>query len=174
MVRQRKSDPVLEVELPITPMLDLAFQVLLFFILTYHPSQLEGQMDLTLPDAAQARAAAPKDVDTEKSEPGDLELPSEITVTIKTRHDGINEGKLSQILVQERQSPQGKEVASQQALLNYLQKARAGLTNQNDIKIEAERALKYSYVMEVMDTCTLAGFTNVGFGPPPDQPSGGD
>ena len=45
----------------ITPMLDLAFQVLLFFIFTYHPSQVEeGQMDLTLPDAAKAQAETPQ------------------------------------------------------------------------------------------------------------------
>ena len=174
MPTRRKADPVLEVELPITPMLDLAFQVLLFFILTYHPSQLEGQMDLTLPDAAQAKAADPKDVKPEMSAPGDLELPSEITVIVKTHHDGRGEGKVSQILVQERQSPEGKDIPNQQALRRYLEEARSGLTNQNDIKIQAESGLKYAYVMEIMDMCTLAGFTNVGFGPPPDAPVSGD
>ena len=173
MASNRRGDRVLEVDLPITPMLDLGFQVLLFFILTYHPSQLEGQMDLTLPEAAQARAADPKDVNAEMSAPGDLELPSEITVIVKTRHDASNEGKISQILVQERQSPEGKEVFNQEALRRYLEEARGGLSNQNDIKIQAECGLKYAYVMEIMDMCTLAGFTNVGFGPPPDQPSDG-
>ena len=38
-------------ELPITPMLDMAFQLLTFFIMTYRPSALEGHMDLTLPAA---------------------------------------------------------------------------------------------------------------------------
>ena len=73
----RGKDRAIEPDLNqvITPMLDLAFQVLLFFIMTYHPSQLEeGQMDLSLPDAAQAQAAKPEQVDPARSMPGDLEL----------------------------------------------------------------------------------------------------
>ena len=29
----------------ITPMLDMAFQLMAFFIMTYHPSALEGHID---------------------------------------------------------------------------------------------------------------------------------
>ena len=32
----------------ITPMLDMAFQVLAFFIMTYHPSALEGHFDINM------------------------------------------------------------------------------------------------------------------------------
>ena len=56
------EDPPVDVDLPITPMLDLAFQVLLFFILTYQPSSLEGQVEMSLPDLAQAKAAKPENV----------------------------------------------------------------------------------------------------------------
>ena len=168
MGRYRRAEPPLEVELPITPMLDLAFQVLLFFILTYHPSQLEGQMDLALPDAAQARALDLKDAKPESATPGSLELPSEITVIVRTHHDGGGEGRISQIVVQEKQSPQGKELASEDSLRKYLESARSGLLNQSDIKIQAESGLRYGHLMTVMDMCTLAGFTNVSFGPPPD------
>ena len=48
MIRRRKPHEVAEVELPITPMLDMAFQLLVFFIFTYHPSSLEVQIDGTL------------------------------------------------------------------------------------------------------------------------------
>src|SRR5947207_2085199 len=44
-----RSEAAPEVELPITPMLDMAFQLLTFFLFTYHPSALEGQMELALP-----------------------------------------------------------------------------------------------------------------------------
>ena len=173
MASARKATPALGVELPITPMLDFVFQLLAFFIATFQPAQLEVQMDLTLPEAAQARAADPKDVKPDLSMPGDLELPSEITVIVKTFHDGRpeNEGKVSQIVVQERQSPEGKEVKDRQALRRYLEEARAGLSNQSDIKVQAEGAIRYAHVMKIMDTCAQAGFTNIGFGPPPDQPA---
>jgi biopolymer transport protein ExbD len=171
MASRAKPDPALEVELPITPMLDLAFQVLLFFIMTYHPSQLEGQMDLTLPDAAQAKAASPAEARPDQSAPGELELPSEITVLVKTQHDGVHDGGISQISVQERQGT--KDFPGLEELRKYLAEARSGLGNQNDIKIQADSALRYAFVMQIMDMCTRAGFRNVSFGPPPDLgPSG--
>jgi biopolymer transport protein ExbD len=172
MARDRKVDPPLDVDLPITPMLDLAFQVLLFFILTYHPSQLEGQMDLTLPDMALAQAASP--MDAKDSLPGNLELPAEISVVVKSKHDGSHDGNISQISVQD---PAGeRDIASAEKdiaaalddLRKYLITARRGLTNQNDIKLLADSEIRYFRVMEVMDACTRAGFKNVGFGPPPD------
>jgi biopolymer transport protein ExbD len=168
MARRRPADPAMEVELPITPMLDVAFQVLAFFIATYHPAQLEVQIDLTLPEAAQARAADQKDVKPDSSAPGDLELPAEITVVVKTSGGGTKEDGIGRIVVQERQSPMGTQVPDLGALRNYLEETRKGLANQNDIKIQAEGGLQYLYVMEVVDLCTLAGFTNVSFGPPAD------
>ena len=38
-VKKQKTE---EIEIPITPMLDMAFQLLTFFILTYHPAQPRG------------------------------------------------------------------------------------------------------------------------------------
>ena len=51
----------------ITPMLDMAFQIFAFFIVIYHPSQLEGQMLLNLPDVGQAKAAKPEDARPDQS-----------------------------------------------------------------------------------------------------------
>jgi biopolymer transport protein ExbD len=165
--RPRPPDDVF---FPVVPMLDMAFQILLFFIMIYHPSQLEGQMDLTLPDAAEAKAAAVAEAKPDKSMVGDVELPSEITVIVKTRHDGSHDGAISQITVQETAGTQPLE--NVEALQKYLREERGKLSNQNDIKIQAESGLKYAAVMKVMDACTKARFTNVSFGPPPDLGGG--
>lgn len=45
-MKKRKND--IEIELPITPMLDLAFQLLTFFILTYNPAPPENQFAMSL------------------------------------------------------------------------------------------------------------------------------
>src|SRR5262249_10543041 len=116
------------------------------------------------------QAANPKDAKPDASIAGDLELPSEITVFVKTQHDDKALGKISLITVQDRVNKQDME--SSEALLKYLQKIRGGFSNPNDIKIQPESGLKYNYVMEVMDMCTRAGFKNVGFGPPPDVAGG--
>jgi biopolymer transport protein ExbD len=176
MAGKRFVDAPMEVELPITPMLDFAFQILLFCIMNFHPSQFtEGQMDLNLPDAAQAKAAKPEDVRPNPSTSGELELPSEVTVIVKTGHDGRHDGQITDIAVQDTAgtTPVGGEQAGSvdtklKALRAYLERARKGLSNQDDIKVQAETGLKYEAVMQVMDMCTKAKFKNVSFGPPPD------
>lgn len=48
----RKHKPgtdFVEPDLPITPMLDMSFQLLAFFILTFNPAPTEGQIALALP-----------------------------------------------------------------------------------------------------------------------------
>jgi biopolymer transport protein ExbD len=179
MAYQRKPDHALEVELPITPMLDLAFQVLLFFILTYHPSQLEGQMELSLPDVAQAQAATPDQAKT--SGIGEEDLPSEVTVVVKARRDGDLAGEISQITVESKSGSKdipvqehtnSKGIQEQPALRKYLQELRSGLLNQDEVKLQAETGLTYARVIEVMDACKKAGFQNVSFGPPPDMAAG--
>jgi biopolymer transport protein ExbD len=44
---KKKKKPAEEIKIPITPMLDMAFQLLTFFILTYKPAPSEGQFAMT-------------------------------------------------------------------------------------------------------------------------------
>jgi biopolymer transport protein ExbD len=168
MANKRILDEGLEVDMGrvITPMLDVAFQIFAFFIVTFHPSELEGQLLLNLPDAAQAKAKTIEASKPDESMIGDLELPSEITVIVRTPHGATIDGTISQISVQERQGT--KDIPNEEELRKYLKQAREGLSNRNDIRLQADSALKYEYVMRIMDLCTRAGFRNVGFAPPPD------
>src|ERR1700730_12908171 len=61
MGHKRKAQVSIEVEIPITPMLDMAFQLLVFFIFTYHPSAMEMHIDGKLLPPAKTERAAPKD-----------------------------------------------------------------------------------------------------------------
>jgi len=62
MTTRRKTEAGPEPTLPVTPMLDMAFQLLAFFVMTYHPSDLEGQMDLSLPSENITQAKKAEDV----------------------------------------------------------------------------------------------------------------
>jgi biopolymer transport protein ExbD len=153
------------VVLPITPMLDMAFQLLAFFIFTYHPSDLEGQMELNLPEKAEARAEQPpgNPVPSDNENP---QIDSDITVILRTQHDGRLDGEISQISVVDRT---GKEQAVEQtALLKYLTNLREGLDNKEGVKLQGDGRLKWSRIVEIMDICRKAGFKDVGFAPPPD------
>src|SRR3954471_9491417 len=47
--RKRQASDYVEPDLPITPMLDMSFQLLAFFIMTFQPTKTEGQIAVALP-----------------------------------------------------------------------------------------------------------------------------
>src|SRR6185312_8558358 len=65
--RRKQSD----VELNLAAMLDMAFQLLTFFILTFKPAPVEGQIDLMLPppQPVTAKTDAPPAGSVDKNDP---------------------------------------------------------------------------------------------------------
>ena len=167
MSRRNKAEAAPEVSLPITPMLDMAFQLLTFFIFTYHPSGLEGQMDMNLPSekTAAAREKEQEKFDTAPDKAQDLVPPSDLTVLVRTQQDGVNNGIISALTLE--QTSGQKPVNDLKALEAEL--AEAKKTAPNDaIKIQGDGKLKWSAIVQVMDVCRKAGFNNISFVPPPD------
>ena len=165
--RRNKSEAAPEVNLPITPMLDMAFQLLTFFIFTYHPSGLEGQMDLNLPSEKTAAAKDKEQMrpDTAPDKAQDLVPPSDLTVNVRTQQDGATKGEMSALTLE--QASGQKPVDNLKALEAELSEARK--TTPNDaIKIQGDGKLKWSEVVKVMDVCRKAGFNNISFVPPAD------
>jgi biopolymer transport protein ExbD len=170
-MRKRKAEAAPEVELPITPMLDMTFQLLTFFIFTYHPSAVEGQMEFSLPASGEHRARTEAEVDPNKPSDTQLALKSQITVVLRAERSGIAPGTLTSVIVQ---TPSGEsDVRTLPGLYEFLNRQRSSqdITNKDDIQLQAESALKYAFVIDAMDTCVKAGFTHVGFSPPPDLTS---
>ena len=67
MVRgKRMVSDLVEPDLPIIPMLDMSFQLLSFFILTFHPAPTEAQIALALPPAEQGGGASIPDPSSDK------------------------------------------------------------------------------------------------------------
>lgn len=113
----------------------------------------------------QLRAIVP--VQAAKGEPAaPAKPPAELTVLVKTPGEGKLDGTISGIVVRSAEADIG--IRNVEALSKYLTTKRKDLGNQEDIHIAAEGKLKYAAVIEVMDACLQAGFTKVGFLPPPD------
>lgn len=172
----------------ITPFLDMAFQILSFFIMTYHPSALEGHIpgSLVPPEnvAKKSKDSNVNQMDLNQSVPEDLlneELNQAIQVKVKALGKGQTdekdktrrEGQLTQILLKQPTdatyqvvADTDNEIKEAVKLLEKQLKQVQG-ADKGNIKIEGDGELRQAYVMMVYDACKKAGFTKIHFVPPP-------
>jgi biopolymer transport protein ExbD len=158
MTRQPPHATSPGVELPITPMLDMTFQLLVFFIITYHPSALEGKMDFSLPTPKGSALETPP---SGPEEPGELSTPNPVTVVARTEIGGTNAGGLSALLVQ---TATGEAIVNDSdGLRTYLQRLRKTEPAPGEVWLQVEGGLKYALVVRLMDSCKQAGFSRISF-----------
>jgi biopolymer transport protein ExbD len=157
-----------KIEIPITAMLDMSFQLLFFFIMHYKPSMMEGQMDMSLPaktEPASKEKENPNPVASDKQD-DDIKLPADVTITVRAIKDGgQHHGQISNISVRSRSGETAVQTASE--LTPHLMKIRDKLDNKSDVTIVGDSALRWDEVVSIMDACKKAEFT-AGFGAPPD------
>ena len=157
-----------KITLPITPMLDMTFQLLFFFIMNFNPADLEGQMDMSLPsEEIKANKNDKPDPTVAPPKTPDPEFPSDLTVQVRTQNAEGSEGGISAIFVK---GIDGKEdpVNGLDGLMKYLEDKRATVTHKEAIKIRGDNKLRIKHLMKVMDTCKEAGYTNTSLVPPED------
>jgi biopolymer transport protein ExbD len=175
----RTEDAPTEVTLPITPMLDMAFQLLFFFLCTFNPvNKREGQLDLSLPAKSATAAADPKKADEKaESHKEEIDIPAELTIKLRSHEDIGNRGSLSAMIVS---TPAGestlggtveekkKKLADKlEATKPRADAAKDGKKKVPTVRIEAASALRWEEVVKVMDVCYRAGY-QVSFVKPPD------
>jgi biopolymer transport protein ExbD len=169
--------------LVITPMLDMSFQLLAFFIMTYHPSALEAHIDgKLLPAAKVLYAGPPMGEKKDDTPPPDEEPNVKFTVRVIVRAVGPGqregdrgEGQPSKILLKIPDAAEPETVADAGTSLKAgLEKLKARLTELRDgqlgskmnVTIDADPNLRYGYFIQVQDTCKAARFENIGFAAP--------
>jgi biopolymer transport protein ExbD len=155
MRARRTPQAGLEPALPITPMLDMAFQLLAFFIFTYHPSDLEGQMEV---DLAARGDPGPAVVDRPPPD-GDLAVAHELTVVVRA-HDGT----IGALSVEDRAGR--KPVADLAGLREHLAGARRERPDESAVCVRGEGRLRWGEMVRVVDACREAGFPRVAFAAP--------
>jgi biopolymer transport protein ExbD len=143
-----------EVQIPITPMLDMAFQLLTFFILTYRPAPTEVQFGMNLLPAAPAtdfRAQSSESAAPDESLPAALRtLP-----TVLRAGEG---GTLGLVSIGET------EVNGMAALRRELEAILKDPTLPFDqALIKVDPNLKYSELMQVIDVFAALKVTKISF-----------
>lgn len=153
MAPHQKDPPPRTPSLPITPMLDMTFQLFAFFVFTYHPLPQEGKFEMKVPGVGGPPAAV-------------AELSTGLVVEVRAVREAPTAGAISQVVVRGRAGD--TPVANLEALAPLLAGMLPPPGQLRDIQIAADSGLKYAQVIAVVDRCRKAGFEQVGFGPPPD------
>ncbi len=153
-----------EPDLPITPMLDMSFQLLAFFITTFNPTPTEGHIDVGLP----AQKGGPS---TKLPDPTDAELIEDITVRVESDENGDIAGiALTQGEGGAEVAIPGKATQARTNLFAELKKRLAALKASKKgeaafappkIKLELPDNLRYKLLIALMDESNRAGYSSV-------------
>jgi biopolymer transport protein ExbD len=127
-------------------MLDMAFQLLTFFILTFRPSPVEGQVSLRLPPPqplTNVKAAEKAGADTSKLDP--VAGLNSLIVTVFSAPDG----EIASLAVGEGNVPNLPQLDAR--LRAVLEDAS---TPFDQVLIQVGSNLRYEELMKVIDICT--------------------
>jgi biopolymer transport protein ExbD len=144
--KKRRNQP--EVELNLTAMLDLAFQLLAFFCLTFKPAPVEGQILLRLPPP-QAILSAQNAVEKPGSDVNNKNPVQGVNTLTITVFADPKTGEIQSLGVGETQVP---NIA---ALDGKLKTVFSDPGNPFDqVIIQVSDACRYDELMKIVDICT--------------------
>src|SRR6478752_6547702 len=93
----RTETEFVEPDLPITPMLDMSFQLMAFFIFTFRPMPTEGQIAMSLPAEKGGAADIPSATDDKP-------------VTFVVRVDATENGQIARMVLSEKDAAETRGV----------------------------------------------------------------
>jgi biopolymer transport protein ExbD len=155
--RYRPTGPE-EVAFPVAPMLDMAFQLLAFFILTFKPPSAETHVDLDLPATPAALPARSEGRAVPRnSRKVDTDLENDLLV----RAEADDLGDLKSLRLGEAPVPD-------LATLGRRLRRYAGLLEGRALRVRlvADDRLGYEPAAQIIATCSAAGVSAIRLSPP--------
>ena len=151
--RRKRRKPPGEVQMNLAAMLDMAFQLLAFFILTFRPTPVEGHFQLHMPPPTSI--AQPVDPATDPG-PSDGGVESSFEETLDLFVTSDNRGQVTSINVGQQTVVAGR--LTTQAINDLGKNLRSVFSNQDNpferIQLHVDRRLHYEELMKIVDICT--------------------
>jgi biopolymer transport protein ExbD len=150
MSRRKNHASQTQVELNLAAMLDMAFQLLTFFILTFQPAPVEGRINLRLPPPAGATAISkPRAAgDTAIAEPAKID-PLQNLRALSVEAVSARDGTIDSLRLN------GQLVAGPARLKVRLRELLSDPQMPFDqVVIQAGAHLRYDALMSLIDVCT--------------------
>jgi biopolymer transport protein ExbD len=152
MANKRMVTDQVEPDLPITPMLDMSFQLLAFFIMTFRPTPTEAQIAMALPPQETGGGPAIPDPSSDKPTKYIVHVSADTTGTIRSmsiREDGS--------------AVEAKEIGA--SMDNYFKELKSR-TEQlkgkpSKLTLELDDKLLEEYVVKLLDHGIRAGFSDI-------------
>ena len=146
---KRQSTVFVEPDLPITPMLDMSFQLMAFFLIVFNPTPPEGHLDLALPK--QSGGPSTQIPITQSEEEDDLTVV--VTAT--------PEGGIANISVATKTSPDPKMLGADSAKLFEFLKGRQKDVKPGKLALQMSENIGYAFVVKLIDESSRAGYKQV-------------
>jgi len=147
--RRRKKRDQGTVVLNLAAMLDMAFQLLAFFILTFRPAPIEGQLALNMPPPEAVITKTPNA--NSDGTIGDVLSQNTLHVHVMA----TEAGDANEVKVEETPVTQGHfDEANRQRLDKSLKSRFAGATVPYDrVQVNVDGRLRYGELMKIIDVC---------------------
>ena len=163
---RRWRQPPEDVQFPVTPMLDMAFQLLAFFVLTFQAPSAETHLDLDLPATPAALPGAPQG----EARPSPArEVDSDLENDLWVRAEANDLGDLKALRL-------GDAPLADLPTLGERLRRYSGLLEGRKLRVRlvADDRLRYEEAARVVATCSAAGVSSVRLSDPASAiPSGG-
>jgi biopolymer transport protein ExbD len=148
-----RPKPPEEVLFPVTPMLDMAFQLLAFFVLTFQAPSAETHLDLDLPATPLALPGAPRG----KAEPlASRRIDTDLENDLFVRVTADDTGRRKSIRLGEAELPDLETLRDR--LRRYVEILEGRPLR---VRLLADDHLQYEEAARVLAACSAAGVANV-------------
>lgn len=147
--RHRRNPPE-DVQLNLAAMLDMAFQLLAFFILTFKPAPVEGQINLNLPPPV---PIAPQEAQNQETPPSDANVVAAAKTLYITIASSPN-GQVSSVSVGLQPLFTGPLDAGRLRKLDKRLKDVFSLDAFEQVLLRVGKTLSYGELMKVVEVCT--------------------
>ena len=144
-IRHKRSSGSDKVELQMTPMIDIVFQLLIFFMLTLKIIEPEGDFNINMPIGAPSQAVN-----------DEINLP-DIKVRLIADEDGVMTSLrlgANDLLKKAGGDVDGAFQLLNVGILNLIGRPGNPLTKDIEVEIDADFALHYQYVIRAVSACT--------------------
>ncbi|MCE9525854.1 MAG: biopolymer transporter ExbD [Planctomycetales bacterium] len=148
---RKKNRPHPEVELNLTAMLDMAFQLLAFFILTFQPAPVEGELAMRLPAPNEVLTKAEAKADNNPGGAADMVESKSLEISLQSGDGGeVSSMQLGQGGISLKGAGPGA-LGKLDAWLKDSLGAKG--TPYDQVVLKVAPKLKYDELMRVMDVC---------------------